>query len=631
MLRPGRRLASVRASSAIAEAAFCPAAEACVFASLLDPSWHSWITLAVLIAVFITLARNWGPPDMVMLGAAVLLTLLGIVPVGDLLAGFADPAVITIGGLVMISAGLRETGAIDALGRLIFARTSTERGMLVRLGTQVSLLSAFLNNTAVVAMLVPPVVDWCRRNRVSPSRVLIPLSFFTVLGGTVTVIGTSTNVLVTGLMQKAEIRPFALFDLAWVGVPVTVVGGLFMLTIGRRLLPDRKDLLEDFSERSREYLIDMCIEPGCRLIGQTVQNAGLRNLPGLFLIEVLRDGQVIAPVEPDEILREGDRLTFTGVVSTIVELERIPGFVPAGVDPGESGRAARRRYFEAVLSGTSPVIGESIRDSNFRARYNAAVLAVHRGGTRLRGRVGDIVLQPGDTLLLQTGAHFDAAHRNDPDFYLVSGLEDQRPVRHSRAALAGGFLVALVALLFFERYIPVVLSVVVIAGLMILTRCISATDARRAAPLDLLLAIVGALALGRATDTSGMAAMIADGVVHATAGFGPIAALGAMYLVALLLTEIVTNNAAAALGFPLAMEVATRFGVSPVPFILALTYAASLGFATPFGYQTHLMVLGPGGYRFADFVRIGVPLDLLCGIVAVTAIALIWGFPPATA
>lgn len=595
----------------------------------MDPHIRPWFTLALLLFVFIAMARNWGPPDMVMLGAAVLLSLTGIISVSQLLEGFADSAVITIAALLVIAGGLRETGLIDRLGDKLFARAKTESAMLGRMSWQVSLLSAFLNNTAVVAMLLAPVTDWCRRNRVSPSRILMPLSFITVLGGTITLIGTSTNVLVNGLMIKAGMKSMALFDLAWVGVPVTAVGVAFLYSVGRRLLPNRLDLLDDYSQRAREYLIEMRIEPGCRFVNQTVQNAGLRNLPGLFLIEIQRDDQVIAPVGPDEGLRAGDRLAFTGVVSTVVDLERIPGFVPSGYAPTDAGRAARRRFCEAVVSRTSPLIGESIRESNFRARYNAAVIAVHRGGETLRGRVGDIVIETGDTLLLQTGAHFDAAHRNNPDFILVSGIEETRPARHSRAWLAGMFLLALIGLLLFEQYIPVVVSAMTVAGLMIITRCISATDARRGVSMDLLLAIVGALALGKGMESSGLAERMAAQIVSLTSTLGPTGALALLYLGSLLLTEIVTNSAAAALMFPLSLQVASKLGLQPLPFILAIMYAASLGFATPFGYQTHLMVYGPGGYTFTDFLKTGIGLDLVCAIVVVAALPLVWGFQPA--
>lgn len=596
----------------------------------MDPQIQPWFTLGLIIFVFIAMARDWGPPDMVMFGAAVLLTIAGVIDETQLLAAFGHSGVITIAALFVIAGGLRETGIMDRLATHMFAKARTEPAVLGRMSVQVSLLSALLNNTAVVAMLLAPLTDWCRRNRVSPSRILLPLSFLTVLGGTITLIGTSTNVLVNGEMLKAGLQGMGLFDLAWVGVPVTVLGAVFLLTLGRRLLPNRLDLLEDYSQRVREYLVEMSIQPGCRLIGQTVQAAGLRNLPGLFLIEIQRNDQVIAPVSPDELLRAGDQLAFTGVASTIVDLERIPGFVPAGYAPADSGRAVRRRFCEAVVSRTSPLVGQTIRDSNFRARYNAAVIAVHRGGVSLRGRVGDIEIEPGDTLLLQTGAHFDAAHRNNPDFFLVSGIDDTRPARHSRAVIAGVFLAAFILLLLFESVIPVVVSALVIGGLMIVTRCISATDARRTVPLDLLLAIVGAIALGRALESSGLAELLARHIVGLTAPVGPVAAVALLYLGSLVMTEIVTNSAAAALMFPISLQVADKLGLQPMPFILAITYAASLGFATPFGYQTHLMVYGPGGYRFNDFVKVGLPMDFVCGVVVVTAIPLIWGFPPAT-
>lgn len=598
--------------------------------------WEAWFTLAVVVLVFAGMAANVGAPDVLLVAGTLAVTVAGVITPKEAFAGFANEGMLTVAALFVVVAGLRETGALDMLGNRMLGRAKTLQAALVRMAIVVPGVSAFLNNTPIVAMMLPIVTDWCRKNRVSPSRLLIPLSFFTVLGGMITLIGTSTNLVVSGLTKEAAaahpaaregLRPFSLFEIAPLGVPLTVAGILYILLVARRLLPDRKDLLEQLGETAREYLVDMLVQPGCRLAGRSVEEAGLRHLPGLFLIEIARAGQIIAPVSPDEILREGDRLTFTGVVSSIVDLERIPGLVPATDDSYATDAVQRRaqRLCEAVLSPTSPLVGKTIRDADFRALYNAAVVAVHRGGARLTGRVGDIVLRPGDTLLLQAGAHFARAHRNDPNFILVSRVEDARPVRHDRAPLALGLLALLIALM-VTGVVDVVVAAFLAAAGMIATRCISSSDARESVDWQTLITIAAAFGLGKALEKSGAAQEIAGLLIRGTEFLGPSGALAAIYLVTMLFTEAITNNAAAALMFPFSVAAAEQLGVSVRPFIVALMFAASLAFATPIGYQTNMMVYGPGGYRFSDFTKIGLPLNLLLWLLAVLLIPRIWPF-----
>ncbi|MEP0843407.1 MAG: SLC13 family permease [Phycisphaerae bacterium] len=612
-------------------------------------AWQPWIMHVIVVLIFIGLARELAPPDVLLLGGAILAGLLGIIKPDEVFGGFANPSMLMVGALFVVAAGLRHTGALDLIGLRMLGKARTERGALLRMLVVLTASSAFLNNTPIVAMFLPIIMDWCRKNRIAPSRLLIPLSFMAILGGMCTLIGTSTNLVVNGLMAEwvkkghvtdpDSLRPMGLFELGKAGLPMAVVGGVFMLTVGRRLLPDHRDGLEPLGESSREYLVDMQVQPTCRLVGQTVAAAGLRHLPGLFLIEIARPDRTISPVEPDDVIRAGDRLTFTGVVSTIVDLERIPGLVPVADAGYESAGPARRnrRLCEAVVSNTSPLIGKSIRDAEFRALYNAAVVAVHRGGARLKGRIGDIVIRAGDTLLMQTGPHFVRAHRNDPDFFLVSGVDEAVPVRHERATVSFVLLLGLIALLAVGRLpwigrVPEAVAAFLVAGLMVATRCISASDARQSIDFQTLIAIAASFGLGRAVEQSGAADQIA-GILKiltdwATTHWGPAAgpwmALSAVYLVTVFASELLTNNAAAALVFPFAIATATACGADPRPFAMAVAFGASAAFATPMGYQTHMMVWGPGGYSFADFLRIGLPLDLLLWITATILVPLMW-------
>ncbi len=589
-----------------------------------------WFTLFVLAATLFALMRDWGPPDVIFIAALVVLVLARVLSPKDAFAGFASPSVLMVGALFMVAAALRETGALDHLGQRLLGKVNTERGGLLWVSSVATATSALLNNTTIVAMLLPVVLDWCRKRSISPSRLLIPLSFATILGGTCTLIGTSTNLVVQSKLAEKNMPPMSFIELGCVGIPCAVLGVVYLLTAGRWLLPNRKELLQQLAETRREYLVEMMVQPGCRLIGQSVQAAGLRNLPGLFLIEIDRQGAIIGPVAPQELLREGDRLVFTGVVDTIVDLKKIPGFVPAADETYEvKSEGQRGRVLcEAVVSATSPLIGKTIKDAELRARYNAAVVAVHRNGQRVTTKLGDTTLHPGDTLLLQTGSHFLRAHRNNPDFYLVANVDDSRPLRHDRVPFALALFVGMIALLATESFtgIDPMIASFLVAGLMIVTRCISTADARQSIEWSVLVGIAASFGLGTALEKAGIARQFADFLAESTAGWGPIAALAALYLGTMLLNELITNNGAAVLAFPFAVELSSSLNVSPRPFVIAVALAASYAFASPIGYQTHMMVYGPGGYRFADFVRVGLPLNLLLGVTAVTLIPWIWRF-----
>lgn len=592
-------------------------------------------TVTVLVGIFVGLVRNY-PPDALLLGGLVVLGVLGVVTPAEAFSGFSNQGMLTVAALYIVAAGLRETGSLAVLGRWLLGRARTEGAVLARMALCVPGCSAFLNNTPIVAMFIPIITEWCKGHQKAPSRLLIPLSYLSILGGTCTLIGTSTNLVVNGLMvQKyqedpvanAQLQGMGLFEMSWVGVPYALVGIAFLWLFGRRLLPERKAFMERMHEQMREYLVNLEIRNGCPLIDQSVSNAGLRHLQGLFLIEINRDGEVIAPVEPNQLMREGDVLTFTGAAQHIVDLERIPALIPVG-DEGYLTRAADKRgamMVEAVVSSRSPVLGMTIRDSNFRAMYNAAVVAVNRGGERLKGRVGDIVLRNGDTLLMQAGPHFVPAHRDDPAFYLVSGVEDSRPLRHDKGLLAIGLLAALVIMM-ATGIVSIVMAAFLTAGLMIATKCISIQDARKSLDLSTLLTICAAFGIGTALEKSGVAGACAQALIFLGGPLGPYAMLAGVYLMTALFTESVTNNAAAALVFPFAIAIAEQMGLNPRPFALAVAFAASASFITPLGYQTNLMVFGPGGYRFIDFVRIGAPLSIVLLIMATILIPLMWPF-----
>ncbi len=618
------------------------------------------IAIFVTIAIFLALQRRRAVPiDLLFLGGLVLVTLAGVLSSEQALAGFSNRAVVMIGALFAASAGLRATGALDWIGNQLLGSATTERSALVRLAATVVPASAFVLNTPLVAMMAPVVVDWCRRRGISPSRLLIPLSYLTIVGGVCTLIGTSTTLVINGklvAMQQDGAHPPAIaerigeltfFEISAAGVPLALIGIAYMILVAPRRLPDRTELIEQFGEHRREYLVEMQVESRCPLIGKTVQNAGLRNLPGLFLIEIGRAEETITPVSPQDFIKSGDRLVFTGVVTTIADLERIPGLVPATDTTFETlpAERARRQLTEAVLSRTSPLIGLTVRETDFRKRYNAAVVAVHRNGERLTNKVGNIRLEPGDTLLLQTRNEFVDSHRNSPEFYLVSRVGNTTARRHDRALLAGllflGLIVWLTVCSLWPELLPWgnvtsghihAIAAVAIVLAMIVTRCLTTSEARSAIDLQVLLTIGAALGVGEALDRSGAAHWLAVSLVGATTALGvgaawkPLVLLAIVYLVSQMFTETITNLAVATIMIPVAVSVAVVGGYDPRPFIIAVTLAASLSFVTPIGYQTNLMVMGPGGYQPRDYWKAGWPLAVLLTISALAIIPWLWPF-----
>lgn len=590
------------------------------------------IVLGVLALALLALARTRMPADAVMLGAlAVLLVVpapgehglrLGVLSVADATAGFGNPGVLAIAALFVVVTGLRETGAIDWLTSRLLGRPRTQRSALVRLMLPVGVMSAFLNNTPLVAMMIPAVQDWAKRLAAPPSRFLIPLSYAAILGGTCTLIGTSTNLVVAGLVQAQGLTPLGMFDITWVGVPVALACGAFLLFAAPRLLPDRQGERATLAD-PRQYTLELRVPEGSPIAGRTVDQAGLRNLPGCFLIEIERAGDILSAVGPEQELRAGDRLLFAGVVESIRDLVQTRGLALATdqVFKLDSPRW-KRRLFEAVVAPNALLAGNTIRTSGFRTRFAGAVIAVARNGERVRGRIGDIRLQGGDLLLVEADRDFDERARGSQAFLLVRSLEDSTPRQHTRAPLSVAILAAMVALAACNAY-PMFVAALAAAGAMLACRCCTLTDARQSIDLPVLLVIASSLGIGRAVETSGAANLLASGIVG-LCGDHPMALLTAIYAATSLLTSVVSNGAAVALMFSIAMATAAPLDLSPMPFVVAVLMGGSACFATPIGYQTNLMVYGPGGYTFGDFLRVGIPVNLIAGACTVALVPLVY-------
>jgi di/tricarboxylate transporter len=598
-------------------------------------SWEAWVTCALVVVTIVALARDVASADALLLACAAALGLLRLtsdrfIDPRDLAGAFGNEGLITVAVLFVLAAALTHSGGTSRIGTPLLGKPKTIAEAQARMMLPVAGISAFLNNTAVVAMFLPVVKDWARNHRMDVSKLLMPLSFAAVLGGICSLIGTSTNIVVQGLMLDAGMEGMGMFTITPIGLPIAIIGFIYVMIASRYLLPTRVAVADKLAD-AREYSVELEVAVGSPLDGESIEKAGLRQLPGLYLVEVRRGEDLEVAVAPGFVLRGGDRLVFVGLVQSVADLVNLRGLVPV-VDPdGLELDVPRhdRAFIEAVVSATAPTVGQTIRDGRFRGRYGAAVLAVHRNGELLKRKIGDIMLRAGDTLLLEAHPSFVEQQRDRRDFFLVSTVAGVQPIRHDRAwvslaILAGVVIGGTLTELFLDvSMLPVALAG---AGLAIATGCCSMDQARKSIEWSVLFAIGAALVIAKTLQETGAADALAGLIAQIAEPMGTLGALAVVYLGALILTELLTNNAAAALAFPIAHATATALGVSPMPFVIAVCVAASCGFATPTGYQTHLMVYGAGGYRFGDFLRMGLGLDLLCFGVAVVLIPFVFPF-----
>jgi len=593
--------------------------------ALIALGWQGWLSLGLVALSFLLFLRTQVAPDVITSGALTVLLVTGVLTPAEALAGFANPGMLTVAVLYMVVSGLKETGAVGWIGQKLLGQPKGESDARLRLMLPTAGLSAFLNNTAVVAIFVPAITDWARRHRLPLSGLLIPLSFASIVGGTCTLIGTSTNLVVDGLYRSLHPESgFGLFELAWIGVPLVVTTLAFIMLSARWLLPQRAAAAERL-EDVRRYTTEMLVATESPLAGKSIEEAGLRQLPGLFLVEIERDGQIMPAVSSQELLAAGDRLVFAGILDSVVDLHRIRGLVPATNQVYKlDGPRQDRCFVEAVLSNKCPLVGLSVREGRFRGYYNAVIIALSRNGERVRRKIGDIQLQAGDTLLLETRPEFVLQQRNSKDFLVVSQFGEEHPLGHERAPIALGIVAAMVAVVALDL-LSMLEAALLAAGAMILTRCTPDRVARRAPDWQVLIVIATSFGIGAALAKTGAAALLASSLIELADGV-PWLALGLLFVAAALFTALATNNVAAVLLFPVALDSARLMDVSAAPFLVTLMVAASASFATPIGYQTNLMVFNVGGYRFSDFLRIGIPLTVLVGAMTVALVPLIWPF-----
>jgi di/tricarboxylate transporter len=572
-------------------------------------SWEAWYTLAVAIAMFVFMVRGTASPAAAILSAVVALLVAGVIDPTQAFSGFSNSAPITVAALYVVARAVEDSGALRPLVRGALGGGSNDAMRILRLCIPSAAASAFLNNTPIVAMLIRPVSEWAARNNLPASRYLMPLSFAVILGGVVTTIGTSTNLVVSGLLEASGQAPLGLFEMTHVGLPVAIVGILVLAVTASRVLPDRQPPRGALDDPGRDFVVRMVVETGGPLDGRTVEEAGLRHLEGVFLVEIERDGDPIAPVAPTTTLREGDHLLFVGQARLILDLQNIEGLDSAERVHMASVEAPTRHVIEVVIGRESPLLGQTPKEANFRERYQSAIIAIHREGQPLVAKLGQVKLRTGDTLLLLADPGFRERWRGRPDFLVITSLEgeEEAPIRTGNAVWVGLVTFTIVAVA-GSGTLPILQASLIGAVVLVATRVLSAQAARDSIEIDVLIVIAASFGIGAAIEESGLAAALGSGIVEAFSQFGNRAVLLGIVIATVTLTEFISNNAAAALMFPIAMATAGQLDADPRAFAIAIAVAASNSFLTPIGYQTNTMVYGPGGYRFGDYIRLGAPL-----------------------
>ncbi len=579
--------------------------------------FETYYTAAILLIMSIALAKEYYSPPIILFGSLLLLIVGNVITIDEAFVGFSNKGMLTVGLLFVISAALQSSQVFErTIHQLLGKQNISMRGRYIRLLFPVAILSAFLNNTPIVGTLIPIIKNWSKKNNISSSKFLIPLSYAAILGGMVTLIGTSTNLIVHGLLIEYGMKGLGFFEITKIGLPVAIIMIGFLIIFGYKLLPERKEILEKLGEHTREFVSEMKVLANYENIGKSIEEAGLRHLSGLFLFQISRGKEVINTVSPDEIILENDYLFFTGITETIYELQKNPGlqivqdpeFDITNIDSNIVST------FEAVVSSNSPLIGHSVRESKFRDRYDGIILAIHRAGERIDKKVGDIIIKPSDTLFILAKKGFYKKWYHSMDFHLVSSSLEifAKPAWKSNLSivlLLGMVLVAACNL------VPIIVAAGFTALLMILTKIISFDESKKSINWNVLIVIATSFGIAKGLSNSGLASMIANFLITATNIFGDIGIIMGLFFVTSTLTWIITNSAVAAIMFPITHEIAQSTGIDTRALILVLVIAASTCFATPIGYQTNMMVYGPGGYKFRDFLKIGIPMNILVGVI----------------
>lgn len=577
-------------------------------------NWHFIFTILVMAFMLVVLVKEWLDTASAVFGAMVILLFTGIISPKEAFEGFSNQGMLAVGFLYVLAAAVKSTAILDTIGKKLLGVSgkSSEQIRLLRFMFPVAISSGFMNNTPIVAMFIPMLKNWCRRMGFSPSKFLIPLSYASIIGGTITLIGTSTNLVVHGYLISKGYEGLGFFEMSKIGIPLLIVGIPFIAFVTYKMLPNRKDAIVELDEHTREYVVTLTVKENFQFIDRTVEEAGLRHLQGLFLFQIERNGEFLSPVKPIDSVRSGDRLYFTGVPSTIVELQKEDGLQVSGSGDFKisNTRDHHHSIFEVVISSGSRLVGKTVRDTNFRKMFDAAIIAIHRHGERINRKIGDIIIEKGDTLLLLADDSFMETWYNSNEFLLVSENQKIPALPRWKRNLIYTVLVSLILTVTFGL-IDMVVAAAIAVSILLFTKTIKFQNAIKSIHWDVLIVIASAIGISSALDNSGITAEIANGIQTIAQNFGTYGIILILLTGTVLYSELITNAAAAAMVIPIAISLSIQLSIDPHILALTVMFGASLAFATPIGYQTNLMVQAPGNYRFKDYLKAGLPLDIL--------------------
>ncbi|MBD3379066.1 MAG: SLC13 family permease [Candidatus Omnitrophica bacterium] len=596
---------------------------------------ETFFAIAVLGGMIFLLVRETMPSFVVLGGGLFLFLVAGLVSPEEAVSGLSSRATVTVALVFMVVAGVYETGAVKVVQNYLLKMKRTEGipSAVFRITFPVAVLSAFLNNTPIVAMFAPMVKRWAELRQIPSSKFLIPLSYASIMGGMCTLVGTATNLIVDGMMRENGMQGLSMFELAMAGVPCAAAGILYLVFAGHRILPERKDIIEEVRQKGKEYSVGMRVSGECPFIGHTIEEAGLRNLRGVYLIEIHRGKRTFGPVSPKERVREGDIFYFVGNAGAVADLNEIPGLVISSHKMfDDEFTAASSHFVEAVVSESSPLLGRTVKETDFRKRYSAGVIAIHRNGRRVEGKIGDIRLRAGDVLFLLARDRFTSTWAGSRDFYLVSTVRNKEEKKTQKAGLAAVIFIFMIAAVALGGMLPgiqgekisIFYAAAVACALMVFTGCLSLGKAKKALRPDVLLTIAFAIGISKALDNSGVTDLVSRQILLLNGFTGPLGVLAAVYAATVIFSTVITNKTAVVLMFPVALSAALNAGADPKPFMVSIALASASCFASPVGYQTNLIVQGAGGYKFRDFLKAGVPLNLIFFAISMLLIPLFW-------
>lgn len=583
------------------------------------------IVLIAILFIIVALYKEFLRPPVTFLLATLFLGITGVLTPKDILLGFSNEQIAVIILLLIIGDIVQRTKVLDRFFDQLFRNTKSYNGFLVKMMAYVASASAFFNNTPLVAMVMPYTFSWGKRFKIPATKLLIPLSYAAILGGAATLIGTSTNLIVGGLITETNIinkennevllDELGIFEFAYVGIPMITIGILYVLLIGKNLLPTKRGAMDKYQNAKREYVVETIVKDDSNLSGKTVAGAGLRNLTGLFLVEIHRGKEIISPVKPDDLIEAGDHLMFAGETDTVADLlsKKTGLSLPKPVEASNSDNTG---VIEAVIPFNSSLIGKTVKEADFRNQYDASILAVHRNGEKLSGRIGDIRLKSGDLLLLVGGKEVYKRTEGYNVFYILSQVKDLEKMKSNKVYFLLAGLLAVVILSSLQ-IISLFMGLLTLLAFMFLTKMINMGQLKKSTRFNIVMIAGLALALGKAMIITGTADYLANGLIDILYPQGILVLMFGVYILTNFLAGYMTNVAAVSIVFPIVVSCAHSLGISPTPLILLIAFASSANFFTPIGYQTNLMVYSAGGYKFKDFFKIGIPLSIIYMVVAV--------------